>query len=155
MMIICKIRNYSKYLSAKLKVADPRTTTDTFLPTCSTSTCFRLSDLTGRVKVVYCILYTQPHKPRSLPTLLQCLFVKQKRRLGEGKNIAFALNWPWLANMIILKNNKIDFRLKPTAGMDSPHPNTSINMNNMAIKVSIWNLPKSNKFPAIRKGRGP
>ena len=77
------IRNYSKFLSAKLKVADPRTTTDTFCPRAVPPP---VLDLTVRVKVVYCILYTQPHKPRSLPTLLQCLFVKQKRRLGEGKN---------------------------------------------------------------------
>ena len=42
-------------------------------------------DFTVRVKVVY----TKPHKPRSLPTLLQCLFVKRKRRLREGKNRGF------------------------------------------------------------------
>ena len=49
----------------------------------------------------------------------------------------------------------IDFQLKLTTGMDSPHPNTPIDMYNMAIKCQYKICQISNKSLAIGKGRGP
>ena len=61
-------------------MADVRKTYDTFCPRAVPAP---VSDFTVRVKVVY----TQPHKPRSLPTPLQCLFVKQKLGISHTTKI--------------------------------------------------------------------
>ena len=58
--------------------------------------------------------------------------------------------------MVINKIKKtVDFKLKQTTGMDSPHPNTPIHMYNMAIKCQYKICQISNKSLGIGKGRGP
>ena len=76
------IRNYSKYLSAKLKVADSRTTTDTFLPTCSTSTCFRFNSM-RKGSILYTIHTTTQTTISSNPPSMP--FCKTKKAIRGGK----------------------------------------------------------------------